>query len=136
MAPFARIRSFILAFWWGGLTFLGGLVVPLLFARLPNKALAGNMAAQLFEAQTWVALVCGCLLLMGLRGRASEAVRSADVLWIVLAMLVAALNQFAVAPRILAREDLALWHGVGTALLALQWLSLSVLMWKKDLAHE
>ena len=32
------------------------------------------------------------------------------------------MSEFAVAPRIVARRDLALWHSVGTALYAAQWL--------------
>ena len=37
-------------------------------------------------------------------------------------MLLALLVEFAVAPRIVARENLALWHSVGSAMYLLQWL--------------
>jgi len=52
------------ALWWGSLTTVGFFVVPMLFANLPTPAMAGNMAAKLFSAQTWVALICGLLLLL------------------------------------------------------------------------
>jgi hypothetical protein len=37
-------------------------------------------------------------------------------------MLLAALVEFAVAPRILARDNIKLWHAVGTAMYVLQWV--------------
>jgi hypothetical protein len=43
-------------------------------------------------------------------------------------MLAALLVEFGVAPRILAREDLRLWHTVGSALYGLQWLCLDGLL--------
>ena len=47
-----RLPVLLAALWWGSLTTLGALVVPLLFAYLPMPAMAGNMAARLFAAQT------------------------------------------------------------------------------------
>ena len=44
-------------------------------------------------------------------------------------MLAALLVEFGVAPRILAREDLKLWHTVGSALYVLQWLCTGLLLW-------
>jgi hypothetical protein len=52
------------ALWWGSLTTLGSVVVPLLFKHLPSPAAAGAMAAKLFGAQTWVSLGCALLLLL------------------------------------------------------------------------
>ena len=46
------------ALWWGSLTTVGFLVVPLLFVHLPTPAMAGGMAAKLFTAQTTVSAVC------------------------------------------------------------------------------
>ena len=37
-------------------------------------------------------------------------------------MLLALLIQFGVAPRIVARQNLRLWHGLGSAMYAAQWL--------------
>jgi hypothetical protein len=45
-------------------------------------------------------------------------------------MLLALLAEFAVAPRIMARENLALWHGLGSGMYLLQWLCASVIFWK------
>ena len=52
------------ALWWGSLTGLGFIVVPMLFAHLPSPAAAGAMAAKLFSAQTWLSIGCSLLLLL------------------------------------------------------------------------
>ena len=114
----------IAALWWGSLTTVGFYVVPMLFANLPSKALAGNMAAKLFSAQTCVAMLCGLLLLLNDRlNQAAALVRQARVaiIFVSLGMLLALLSEFAVAPRIVARDNLPLWHSVGTVLYLLQW---------------
>ena len=45
-------------------------------------------------------------------------------------MLLALLLEFAVAPRIVARDNLRLWHGVGSAMYALQWLCAGLVLWR------
>ena len=122
-----RLELFVAALWWGSLTTLGFGVVPLLFARLGSPAQAGQMAAQLFSAQTWVSVVCGLLLLMALRRRA----QTHGLGWILAGMLLALLVELAVAPRIVARENLALWHSLGTAMYALQWLCAGACLWRQ-----
>lgn len=127
-----RFPALIAAMWWGSLTTIGFLVVPLLFANLPSPSMAGTMAAKLFAAQTWVAVVCCVLLLLISRPKGSIAQypwAQAAMIFIVAGMLLALLNQFGVAPRIVARQDLRLWHSVGTVMYALQWFcALSVFL--------
>jgi hypothetical protein len=128
-----RLPLWLAALWWASLGTVGFLVVPLLFAYLPSLALAGASAARLFTAQTWVSLVCGLLLLFLSRGKAGDASRRltpSTVLFVMGAMLLALLAEFAVAPRILARENLALWHSLGSAMYLLQWLCAAVVFWK------
>jgi hypothetical protein len=45
-------------------------------------------------------------------------------------MLLALLSEFAVAPRIVARENLRLWHSVGTLMYAVQWVCAGVTLAK------
>ena len=59
-----RLPALVAALWWGSLTTIGFLVVPMLFAHLPSPTVAGNMAAKLFAAQTWVAVACCLVQLM------------------------------------------------------------------------
>ncbi len=130
----SRMPLLLAALWWGSLTTIGFLVVPLLFAQLPSPALAGSMAARLFTAQTWVSTGCGLLLLLlASRQNRSASARSAvpaGMLYVLAAMLLALLSQYAVAPRIVLRENLRLWHSVGSAMFVLQWLCALIVLCK------
>jgi hypothetical protein len=121
------------ALWWGSLTTIGFLVVPLLFAHLPSPAMAGGMAARLFAAQTWVSVVC-CVLLLLISRPKGEVTQypwaQAAMVFIVGGLLLALLVQFGVAPRIVARQDLRLWHSVGSVMYALQWCCALVVLWR------
>ena len=128
----ARIAPFAAALWWGSLTAVGFMVVPLLFKFLPTPAMAGHMAARLFTAQTWVSVACGVVLLLVSRSNRPSALSGraqAALVFIVLGMLLALLIEFAVAPRIVARQDLKFWHGVGTLMYSLQWLCALITLW-------
>lgn len=121
------------ALWWASLSTLGFLVVPLLFTYLPAPAVAGAMAAKLFSAQTWVSTVCGLILLMVTRSNnvpAGKSIDSVAIILILFALLMALLVEFAVAPRIVMRENLKIWHSVGSGMYLLQWLCAVVIFWK------
>ena len=124
---------FAAALWWGSLSVTGFLAVPTLFASLPTPALAGSVAALLVSAQGWVGVACGVLLLFMARaqeGRSGMDWRGGAVLFVLAGLLLALLSEFAVAPRILARENLRLWHGLGTGMYAVQWLCAGIVLWK------
>jgi len=126
-----RLAVLAAALWWGSLSTVGLLVVPLLFANMATTAEAGRMAAKLFEAQTWVSLACGLLVLMGSR-KPGEPARldwaGGCVAFVLSGLLLALLAQYAVAPRIVARQDLRFWHSVGSALYLLQWACAAVVL--------
>jgi Domain of unknown function (DUF4149) len=125
----------------------------MLFQHLPSKALAGNMAARLFEVQTWVSVGCGLVLLLLLRpNRAQSLAISSEtentsknneytpiasvfiaytaIIFIALGMLMSLLVAFGVSPRIVARENLMLWHAVGSLMYLAQWVCAGVVLWK------
>lgn len=116
------------ALWWGGMTAVSMVVVPTLFSRL-GPAVAGPVAAHLFSLQSTMVMVLGLGLLMWLRQQRrrleSTAMRLTMAI-VLMAMLAALLQEFGVAERIVnARSnggDLRLWHGLGTALVFVQWL--------------
>ncbi len=156
-----RIALLAAALWWGSLSTLGFLVVPMLFAQLGNPPTAGAMAAKLFSAQTGVSLCMGLLMLMALQPSAGVA-QAADsnsqsagkpesktavtpvntalaaMFLIVSGMLLALLVEFAVAPRIVSARatggNLRLWHGLGTAMYVGQWLCALLLLWRQSKA--
>ena len=128
-----RVPVFAAALWWGSLTAIGFVVVPLLFSNLPTPALAGQTAAKLFTAQTWITVACGLALMFASRS-GEQPVRmdwAAGALFFIFAgVLLALLAEFAVAPRIVARENLKLWHAVGSAMYLLQWICAGAVLWK------
>ncbi|HEX7889848.1 MAG TPA: DUF4149 domain-containing protein [Ramlibacter sp.] len=133
MAWKARLPVLAAALWWGSLSAIGFLVVPLLFQNAATPAMAGKLAAKLFSAQCWLGLACGLFVLMGARdeeGTPSLGWAGGAVAYVLLGMLSALLQEFVVAPRIVARENLAAWHSAGTALYALQWLCALVVLVK------
>ncbi|MDO9405739.1 MAG: DUF4149 domain-containing protein [Polaromonas sp.] len=132
-----RIGILLAALWWGSLTGLGFVVVPMLFANLGTPAVAGAMAAKLFTAQTWVSVGCAMVLLLAMNRRGHEEALPVPRLTtglVVAGLLLALLVEFGIAPRIVsARADggnLKLWHGLGTALYVVQWLCAGAALWR------
>jgi hypothetical protein len=136
----ARLRWATLAagLWWGSLSALMLLVVPLLFMHLPSAQMAGSMAARLFSAQTWLTSLC-CLLLLLVFNRAQDedllALGRAVLRPVIAGLLLALLVELALAPRILAArgqegQSLRLWHGLASAMYLAQWLCALGVLWR------
>ena len=135
----ARAAVFLAALWWGSLSGLGFVVVPLLFKHLGSPAEAGAMAAKLFSAQTWVSVACTMLLLLMLNRKDTVPAESNTELrkvtaWVVAGLLLALLVEFGVAAQIVnARAsggNLRLWHGLGSAMYLGQWLCAGLALWR------
>ena len=123
----------IAAAWWGSLTTLGFFVVPMLFAYLPSPAIAGSMAGHLFSAQSAISAGCGLTLLLIFRS--NRPVEHADTaqaatLFVVAGVLLALLVEFGVSPHIVARDNLVLWHRVGSGMYLAQWICAAVVYGK------
>jgi Domain of unknown function (DUF4149) len=133
-----QLPVWLAAAWAMSLTMLGFMVVPMLFVHLPTPAMAGQMAAKLFSAQTWISVACGAMLLMTFRSNRLlvpvESARAAT-LFVVAGVLLALLVELAVAPRIVARENLALWHRLGSAMYFAQWVCALVVFKKMISAY-
>ena len=135
-----RFGVMVAAIWWGSLTGLGFLVVPMLFSHLPSPATAGAMAARLFTAQTWVGIVCGMLLLLVFNQKeptAQSIYARPAIKYIATGLLLLVLVEFAVAPHIVgaravggsAAADSKFWHALGSAMYLLQWLCAGMVLW-------
>lgn len=131
-----RFGLLMAALWWGSLTGLGFLVVPLLFTYMPSPAAAGAMAAKLFTAQTWLSIVCAMFLLFTFNPKQAlgqDARGQAAIKFIVAAFFLAVLVEFGLSPRIVsARADggnLKLLHGLGSAMYVAQWLAAGWTLW-------
>ena len=132
-----RLSVTLAALWWGSLTGLGFVVVPLLFTHMPSPAAAGAMAAKLFTAQTWLGIACAMLLLLVSNKKdplAPVLPAQPAIKFIVAGLLLAVLVEFGVAPRIVnARADggnLRLWHGLGSVMYLGQWLCAGLALWR------
>jgi hypothetical protein len=124
----ARLQVFLAALWWGSLCAVGFMVVPMLFVHLETPAIAGQMAAKLFTAQSWLSLVCGLLLLLAAKRLSQDELHTPSP-WVITGMLCALLIEVAVKPHIVARDNLALWHNLGTALYLVQCLCAGKTLW-------
>ena len=138
-----RLSVTLAALWWGSLTGLGFVVVPLLFTHMPSPAAAGAMAAKLFTAQTWLGIACAMLLLLVSNKKyplAPVLPAQPAIKFIVAGLLLAVLVEFGVAPRIVnARADggnLKLWHGLGSAMYLGQWLCVGFALWALSLKAD
>ena len=138
-----RIGLLAAGLWWGSLSGLAFVVVPMLFMHLGSPVAAGAMAAKLFSAQTWISSGCALLMLMVFNKKDgfTQAVPSrAAMKFIVAGMLLALLVEFGVAPRIVsARADggnLRLWHGLGSAMILGQWLCAGFTLWRLSARPE
>ena len=123
-----RLQVFIAALWWGSLCTVGFMVVPMLFVHLETTALAGQMAAKLFTAQSWLSLACGLLLLAAAQRVRRDGLHAPSP-WVIAGMLFALLLEVAVKPHIMARDQLVLWHNLGSAFYLLQWMCSSKVLW-------
>ena len=132
-----RVAVMVAALWWGSLTGLGFVVVPLLFMHLGGPAAAGAMAAKLFSAQTWLSTACAMLMLLVFNKKDDPAVvpyAVAAVKFAVAGLLLALLVEFGVAPRIVSARaegaNLKFWHGLGSAMYLGQWLCAGLSLWR------
>lgn len=124
----ARLQIFLAALWWGSLTTVGFMAVPMLFMHLETPAIAGQMAGKLFSAQTWLAVACGILLLLAAKRQNLDKAHAPSP-WVITGMLLALLIELAVKPHIMARDNLALWHNLGSAFYVLQWVCAGKVLW-------
>ena len=130
-----RFGVMIAALWWGSLTALGFVIVPVLFTHMPSPA-AGQIAAKLFTAQTWLSIACSMFLLLIFNQKqalAPDLRAQAAIKYIVAGLLLATLVEFGLSPRIVnARSDggnLKLLHGLGSAMYFAQWLCAGFTLW-------
>jgi len=125
----ARLQLFLAALWWGSLMAVGFMVVPMLFVHLETPAIAGQMAARLFAAQTWVSVFCGVMLLLAAQRQNKESPQTPSI-WVIAGLLLAVMLEVAIKPHIVARDNLALWHNLGSLAYVLQSVCAGRALWQ------
>ena len=132
-----RFGLMLAALWWGSLTALGFVIVPMLFSHLPSPAAAGQLAAKLFTAQAWLSIACAMFLMLIYNQKEIENQderAQAAIKFIVTGLLLVVLVEFGLSPRIVsARADggnLRMLHGLGSAMYFGQWLCAGFALWR------
>lgn len=119
-------EKILLTLWVGGMWAIGYIVAPTLFSLL-EKSVAGNVAGQLFTIMSYVGLVCGSLLLIGVVSRFGIEVSRYWVFWVLLVMiLIILISQFVLQPMMaelkavgisdLNRSEFGKLHGIASVL--------------------
>lgn len=89
----------LLTLWVGGLWAIGYLAVPILFAGLDDRALAGMLAGRMFTAVSFIGIGCGSFLLARLLYTRRGAQRYDARFWLLTVMLALTLvGEFALQP--------------------------------------
>ncbi len=57
------LQSMTATLWVGGMWAIGFIVAPLLFATLPDRAVAGLLAGKLFSLIAWIGIACALYLI-------------------------------------------------------------------------
>lgn len=130
------LQSITATLWVGGLWAIGFIVAPVLFATLPDRALAGLLAGKLFSLIALTGIACAAYLIIYRLVRDGAGALRQGLFWIVLLMLVLTLaGEFGVQPVLAAlkeqalpkqvmesvlRDRFATWHGVASGLYVIQ----------------
>jgi len=130
------LQSMTAALWVGGMWAIGFIVAPILFATLPDRALAGLLAGKFFSLIAWTGMACAIHLLLYRWVRDGMAALRQGLFWVVLLMLALTLaGEFGVQPVLAAlkeqalpkqvmesvfRDRFATWHGVASGLYVIQ----------------
>lgn len=81
------LRAIAVTLWAGGMWTIGFVVAPVLFARLPERTLAGLIAGKLFTLVAYIGIACAVYLLLYRLARFGAASLRHGFFWIVLIML-------------------------------------------------
>lgn len=132
--------AFLVTLWAGSLWTICVIVAPTLFATLPERRLAGQVAAQLFHIETWLGIVVAILLIGVLAARQVFAT-SKSILWIIVLTAAAPLaSELILGPMMdaaRAANDMSrfgMLHGVSAVLFLTACLSALALVWQVNRA--
>lgn len=130
------LYGLVIAIWLGSQIGIGYIAAPVLFSRLADRTLAGDLAGAMFSVTAWLGLGCGTYLLSYLVMAQGARILRCSVFWMVASMLVlTATGHFGIQPLMAQlklealpqpvmesalRDRFALWHGVSGGLYLVQ----------------
>jgi hypothetical protein len=136
-----RLATLWAGLWWGAITALAFVAVPMLFAKLGSPAVAGPVAAAFFSVVCKLSLLSAAILLVffkrfkpltiDAKGFPAPAL---SLVFLAVAACAALLQDFWVAHQIITARatggNLPLWHGLGSVLVLVQWLCAGAVLWR------
>ena len=132
--------AFLVTLWAGSLWTVCVIVAPTLFSILPERRLAGQVAAQLFHIETWLGVVVA-ILLIGVLAARKVFETSKATLWIIVLTAAAPLaSELILGPMMdaaRAANDMSrfgMLHGVSAVLFFTACLSALALVWQVNKA--
>ena len=134
-----RWLHLVLAAWAGSVWTICGIVAPSLFAVLPERQVAGEVAGYFFRVSTWLGLALGCIALA--LAAVSKRGSKRNFALISLAALAPVVSELIVRPWMesaRAAGDMArfgMLHGVSALLFGITCLCTAMLVWRSTQSH-
>ena len=143
----ATLARIAVTAWVGSLWAIGYIAAPVLFLRLADKQLAGNLAGSMFTIVAIVGMVCGFYLLIHRLAQYGGTALKQAFFWAALAMLLFTLGiYFGIQPIMEGLKEQALpkavmqsvfsdrfarWHGISSIVYLIESLLGLVLLFKQ-----
>ncbi|MCB1964261.1 MAG: DUF4149 domain-containing protein [Rhodocyclaceae bacterium] len=150
IAALTSLQRLLLTAWVGAVWAIGYLAVPVLFAALDDRMLAGALAGTMFEYVAWLGVASASAVLV-LQLRTGRGGLSPVVLGCVVLMLALSLvGQFVIQPIMAElkaqagpggvmsgalRERFGMWHGVSSVLYLCQSALGGLVIWRAGAAR-
>jgi hypothetical protein len=81
------LYALIAAVWLGSQVAVGYVAAPVLFSKLADRALAGELAGAMFTVMAWMSIACGSFLLLYLLWAHAGRAAGLATFWLVIGML-------------------------------------------------
>jgi len=131
-----RLLYILLAAWAGSLWTVCGIVAPSLFAVLPDRGLAGQVAGHFFRIESWLGLALGLVALVLLAKGAASWAKRVDYGVVVGTMLAPLASEAILRPMMAAAraagdmQRFGMLHGVSALLFGVACLGALALVWR------
>jgi hypothetical protein len=135
-----RALHVVLAAWAGSLWTVCGIVAPSLFAVIPDRHLAGQVAGHFFRLEAWLGLACGGIAWV-LMSRMKSAMR-ADYALLIAAVIAPLISEFALHPMMDAARSAAdmsrfgMLHGASALLFLVACVTSLLIVWRASAAPK
>ncbi len=111
------LERLLISLWLGALCAIGYLAVPILFASLDDRVLAGMLAGKMFSAVSLVGLGCGSALLALLWTRCAKPLRERRFYLLLIMLVLVVLGEFVLQPQMAELKAQGLAEGGRFAML-------------------